>query len=351
MSYIHSIATYSPSHTVNQQEVKAFAKEIFSNSRFNLNRLLTVFDNTQIDRRTVLKELEWYGKSRSFKERNEEFCELGLELSTTVCQKVIQQAGLTPQDIDVLIVITSSGFVTPTLDARIIDELGFRDDIIRMPITGMGCAGGVYGLSRAREFSEFYPEKTILLVSVETCTLTFRPKDKRKANLVALSLFGDGAAAAIISSQKISSGIKLLGNLSQKWKNSLNIMGWNIHNDGLQVVFDKSIPDLIHKNFREVYDKFLKKFNKKEEDIKHFLFHPGGAKVIQAFEDVLNKKSDEFYYTSKILREYGNMSSPTVLYVIKEFLDQKQYGGSESGAISAMGPGFSCELVLFETVK
>lgn len=349
MAYIHSLARALPDFSIQQSQIQEFAKTIFAGSNLDLNRLLPVFKNASIENRPVLKDIEWYSKSKSFKEKNQEFLENSLNLGKLACERAIFKANLKPKDIDGFIVVTSSGFVTPTLDARLIDSLDLRENILRMPLTGLGCAGGAYGLARALELCKLYPEKNILLLAVETCTLTFRPDDKRKANLIALSLFSDGAAALVFNSKPKANSIQLLGSQSFKWKDSLNVMGWDVEQDGLQVIFDKSIPSLIHKNYPEIFSNFLVNNKLKNSDIKHFLYHPGGKKVLEAFQNALKIEDEKLIYSSSILRKYGNMSSPTVLFVIDEFIESQNFQSGDKGIIGAMGPGFTSESVLFET--
>ena len=349
MAYIHSLARALPEFSIQQNQIQEFARSVFEGSNLDLNRLLPVFKNSIIEKRPVLKDMEWYSKSKSFKEKNQEFLENSLILGKLACERAILKANLSPKDIDGFIVVTSSGFVTPTLDARLIDILNLREDILRMPLTGLGCAGGAYGLARANDLSKIYPDKNILVLAVETCTLTFRPDDKRKANLIALSLFSDGACALVLNSKPKANSIQLLGSHSYKWKNSLNVMGWDVEQDGLQVIFDKSIPSLINKNYLEIFSNFINLFKLNNDDIIHFLYHPGGKKVLDAFKSALNIEEEKLSYSTTILKNHGNMSSPTVLFVIDEFIESKNFQSGEKGIIGAMGPGFTSESLLFET--
>ncbi|HRG46868.1 MAG TPA: 3-oxoacyl-[acyl-carrier-protein] synthase III C-terminal domain-containing protein [Leptospiraceae bacterium] len=349
MSYIQSVARETPSTTVKQDEVREFAKAIFKNSSLDIERYLPVFEHSKIKSRPVLKDISWYGETKSFKDKNELFVIHATEMAEKSARLAIEKANLLPSEIDIIIVVTSSGFVTPTLDARLIDLLGLSTDVKRIPIIGLGCAGGANSIARAGELSTLYPDKNILVITVETCTLTFRPADKRKSNLIALSLFSDGSSSMIVSGKEKKKSIQIKTNASRKWRNSLDVMGWEIEMDGLQVVFDKSIPGLIAKNFLEFYMKFINQNKIKKEDIKHHLFHPGGAKVIEAFSNALEIGEDNFYYSMKVLQEYGNISSPTIFFVIEEFLKEQNFSSGEHGLFSAMGPGFSSDIILFTT--
>jgi alkylresorcinol/alkylpyrone synthase len=349
MSYIHSVAREIPTTTVKQTEVKEFAKTIFKNSNLDVEKYLPVFENSKIKSRPVLMDISWYGETKSFKEKNELFVIHATNMAEKSARLAIEKAKMLPSEIDIIIVVTSSGFVTPTLDANIIDLLGLSTDIKRIPIIGLGCAGGANSIARAGELSQLYPNKNILVITVETCTLTFRPSDKRKSNLIALSLFSDGSSSMVVSGKKKENSILIKTNASRKWRNSLDVMGWEIEMDGLQVVFDKSIPGLITKNFREFYMKFLNENKIEKEQIMHHLFHPGGAKVIEAFANSLELSEDNFQYSMKVLQEFGNISSPTIFFVIEEFLKDQKFNSGELGLFSAMGPGFSSDLVLFTT--
>jgi|JI9StandDraft_2_1071091.scaffolds.fasta_scaffold04460_5 alkylresorcinol/alkylpyrone synthase len=349
MSYIHSVAREVPVSTVKQEEVREFAKTIFKNSNLDVDKYLPVFENSKIKSRPVLMDISWYGETKSFKEKNELFVVHATAMAEKSARLAIEKAGMLPSDIDIIIVVTSSGFVTPTLDASLIDLLGLSTDVKRVPIIGLGCAGGANSIARAGELSQLYPNKNILVITVETCTLTFRPADKRKSNLIALSLFSDGSSSMVVSGKKKEKSIQIKTNASRKWRNSLDVMGWEIEMDGLQVVFDKSIPGLITKNFRDFYMKFLKENNVEKDQIKHHLFHPGGAKVIEAFANSLEISEDNFYYSMKVLQEFGNISSPTIFFVIEEFLKGQNFSSGELGLFSAMGPGFSSDIILFTT--
>jgi alkylresorcinol/alkylpyrone synthase len=349
MAYLHSIAKAIPP-LLSQKQIQNYAKEIFSDSNLSLDRLLPVFENALIENRPVLESLEWYNTSHSFSEKNELFLSHALELGSRACQKAIQNAHLQPEDIDAFLVITSSGFVTPTLDARLIDILGLREDVLRLPFTGLGCAGGVFGLARAHEISKLHPDWKVLVLAVETCTLTFRPGDKSKTNLVAFSLFSDGASALILSGEPKRNTIEILHHKTFKLPNSLRVMGWDVEEDGLQVVFDRSIPSIINKYFLKYYNSFCDSLPYAFLP-SHYIFHPGGRKVLEAFESILAIDSKELFYSYKVLKEYGNLSSPTVYLVLEEFLGTGNFLQGDFGIMVAMGPGFSCEILLFECKK
>ncbi len=347
--FIHSVAHQTPETFIDQIAVEKLAEELFKNSSLDLDKYRPIFQNTEIDQRPILMPIEYYSKDKTFKEKNDLFFEKALELSEKSIRKCLEQEKISPEEIGVFILVTSSGFVTPTLDATLIDKLQLSTDALRLPLTGLGCCGGAYSLARAMEYSKIFPNKKILITTVETCTLTFRPSDKRTANLVALSLFSDGASSMVVSSIPKKNSIQVLNSKSRKWRNSLDVMGWEVANDGLQVIFDKSIPALILKYFKEFYEEFLNENGLNHKEMKHFLYHPGGMKVLKAFARCLEIELEQLKYSHKILKNFGNLSSPTIFFVIEEFLKQKEFKLGEIGTMTAMGPGFSSELLSFIT--
>ena len=239
-----------------------------------------------------------------------------------------------------------------TIDAVLINELGIDTHIIRTPLWGLGCVGGAVGLSNALRYTKANPRGAVMLIAVEICSLAFMKDDLSKSNIIASALFSDGGASTLVVGRENSlfnsKGINLIDSYSTTYYDSLDVMGWDVVENGFKAVFSKDIPNIVSKYVRNDVIKFLSKFDLEIDDIEHFIFHPGGVKVINAYEDSLNLSKSALRYTKKVLREHGNMSSPTVLYVLKEFLDSCDYSEGDYGLISALGPGFSSELILFQ---
>ncbi len=353
MPKIISVAVENAPIRVEQDEVKEFARAIFSRRRDDIDRLIGVFNNASILTRHFTEERSWYGNDHGFSERNRLYVERAVRMSASCAAKCLAAAGISPKEFNHIIFVSSTGISTPSIDARLHNILGFDPHVRRTPIWGIGCAGGAVGLSRALEYTRAMPEHAVLLIAIELCGLTFRKDDYSKSNLIGTSLFSDGSAAVLVAGDKHplsrGKGLVLLNSLSTIYDSSLDVMGWEVEDNGLKVIFSKDIPTIVHNSVRPNIDEIAAHNGLRLQDIKHYILHPGGPKVISAYEEALGLTHDELRFTRKVLSEHGNMSSPTVLYVLKEFLDSKEYGTGEYGLISALGPGFSSELILFRT--
>ncbi len=251
------------------------------------------------------------------------------------------------QQIDYIIYINTTGLATPIIDARLINILVLRRDIRRTPIWGLGCAGGAAGLSHAHHHAVGHSKDRVLVVAVELCGLTFIHDDFTKSNFVASALFADGAAAALICGDDVESdGLDIVDTQSTFYPDSLEVMGWNIVSRGMQVVFDKRIPKIVIENAASELDGLLGDNYLSREDIVQFMYHPGGAKVVEAYESAYGTNGNGFVHSRDVLREYGNMSSVTVLYVVERYLKKHGIGNPDYGVISALGPGFCSESLL-----
>lgn len=355
MPKIISTATADAPYILPQSEIKNFTYNLFSGSDIDIERLIGVFDNSEITQRHISVEPEWLSMEHSFKERNEIFAEVSLQLAEQAIVECLAGVNTTPSKIDNIIYVTSTGVMTPTLDARLFNELGFNGHIKRIPLWGLGCAGGAAGISRAMDIARAYPKENVLVLAVELCSLTFQKDDLSKSNIVAASLFGDGCACALIAGveNELSSNEKspeLIGLLSTIYKNSLDVMGWDIVDTGFSVVFSRDIPTIVKENVKPNIAELLQMHGLQIDDVKHYITHPGGLKVINAYEESLGLTTGTLNISRKILKEHGNMSSPSVIYVLDEFLKNIQnVKAGEYGLISSLGPGFSSELILFKT--
>lgn len=355
MPKIISTATADAPYVLPQNEIKNFTYNLFSGSDIDIERLISVFDNSEIIQRHISVEPEWLSKEHSFEERSGIFAEVSLRLAKQAIVECLAGVNTTPAKIDNIIYVTSTGVMTPTLDARLFNELGFNGHIKRLPLWGLGCAGGAAGISRAMDIARAYPKENVLVLAVELCSLTFQKDDISKSNIVAASLFGDGCACVLVAGDEneLAANEKapeLVASLSTIYDNSLDVMGWDIVDTGFSVVFSRDIPTIVKENVKPNIAELLTMYNLEIEDIKHYITHPGGLKVINAYEESLGVKSGTLNISRKILKEHGNMSSPSVIYVLDEFLKNiKNVKAGEYGLISSLGPGFSSELVLFKT--
>jgi alkylresorcinol/alkylpyrone synthase len=245
--------------------------------------------------------------------------------------------------VDTIVAVSTSGIATPSLDALLVERLGLRRDVERLPVFGLGCAGGVLGLARAAALARARPGARVLLVVVELCGLTFRLGDRSKSNLIASALFGDGAVACVVSTA--TEGPTLLAWGEHTWPDSLDVMGWRVENDGLGVVFSRDIPTLVRKDFTAVTDAFLARHGLTRGRIDHFVCHPGGAKVVNALEEALDLPAGALEDSRAVLRDYGNMSAATVLFVLERALGAGRRGRC---LLSSLGPGFTAGFLLAE---
>ena len=335
---------------VAQHKVKEYARAIFQPSFPQIDRIIGVFDSTGIVTRNFCQPLSYYGDIHGFKAQNDEYIRIALEYSVRAVQQCMDAASLDASEITDILYVSTTGLSTPSIDALIINRMRLNPNINRTPVFGLGCAGGVGGFSKAATLAVANPNAIVLLVCVELCSLTFLRNDYSKSNLVGASLFADGVAACIIAGDNrkasLSSSVNYLGSQSKLYYDTLDVMGWQFHDSGFKVLFSQDIPVLISDNIKSDVCQFLKKYNLSLSDIKNFIFHPGGRKVLAAYEASLQITPDQLRNTREVMYEYGNMSSATVLYVLERYCAQRFEDGY--GLMLAMGPGFSSEMALLE---
>jgi alkylresorcinol/alkylpyrone synthase len=339
--HINAIATAVPLHVLHQGEVADRAGRVFTGPEFE--RLRPVYANAEIETRHSCVPIEWYETGHGFAERNRLYVDSALALLEEAARNVLDRAGLDPRAVDGVVVASTTGIVTPSLDAMLVDRLGLRRDVERLPIFGLGCAAGVLGLARTAALAEARPGSRWLFLVVELCGLTFRSADQSKSNVVATALFGDGAAACLVSADP--TGPAIIGWGEHIFEASLDVMGWDVVDDGLKVVFSRDIPTLIRKEIGVLVARFLDRKGLALSDIAEFCCHPGGAKVLDALEDVFGVQRRGLVHSRNVLRRYGNMSAATVLFVLAESLAA---GGRGRRLLTALGPGFTAGFLLLE---
>lgn len=351
MPRILSVSTCEFPFKSGQNELKRFSKEMFGPEYEDINRLLDSYDNAEITERNLCVPIEFFKEKKSFSERNNLYIKNVLKYSVEVINDALSKSGIGKDKITDIVFVSSTGISTPSIDALLINEMKLNPYINRIPVWGLGCAGGVSGLSKVFVIAKANPDAVILLLAAELCSLTFIKNDLSKSNLIAAGLFSDGISAVItagrnISSQSCRHEIEIINSQSRLYYNSLNVMGWDIIDSGFKVIFSRDIPSIVNSKIKEDIDAFLHKNNLRLPYIKNFIVHPGGKKVIEAYEKALGINPVRFANTRKVLRENGNMSSATVLYVLNEFID----GGFENGygLMMSLGPGFSSEMLLLK---
>jgi alkylresorcinol/alkylpyrone synthase len=337
-----ALATAVPPYALKQSEVRQRAQHLFAGAGAGgeVERLLPVFLNAGIDTRYSCVPIDWYDEPPGWKERNRIYLESAVDLLERVTLACLDQAGLGPEAIDAIIVVSTTGIATPSLDALLMERLAMRRDVDRLPVFGLGCAGGVLGLSRAAAMARERPGRRVLYLVVELCALCFRKGDFSKSNIVATALFGDGAAGAILSSE--GDGPRFGPGGQHTWRQSLDIMGWAVEPDGLRAIFSRDIPAFVRAGMRDATAAFLERNGLGLGDIDAFVCHPGGAKVLSALEEAFEIGDGALAEGRSVLRDYGNMSAATVCFVLERTLRAPPPPGPPQRMLmTAMGPGFT----------
>lgn len=347
MARIAAVGTAVPEHVISQEAVQAFSRDHFSGSLDGLHRLLSVFDRAAIARRYFAMKPDWLAGAHSFAERNARFVEEATNLAASAAESCLERAGLDPMEVGTLLVVSTTGIATPSIDAYLIERLGMSPHTRRLPIWGLGCAGGVAGLARAAELARSEPSGFVMLVAVELCGITFCPEDRSKSNFIATALFGDGAGAVLVAGEEAeASGPRLLGAHSTLWPKTYDVMGWDVADDGFRVRFSREIPAFVRRYVRPAVEGFLKPYGLGPSDVAHHILHPGGPKVLGAYAEALELASELLVIPKAVLRDYGNMSSASVLFVLDRVLAESQATAGDYGLLFALGPGFSAEQLL-----
>lgn len=348
MPFIAAVAKVDLPFKTDQQAVKNQAHQMFSVNFPQTDRLIFAFDNTEIITRNFCKPLSYYAEPNTFEERNNEYIANTLRYSVQAVEDCIAKAGITKDDITDILFVSTTGLATPSMDALIINKLRLNPHVNRSPLWGLGCGGGVSGMAKANMAAIANPDAVVLLVSVELCSLTLIKSDYSKSNFIGSSLFSDGIAACIIKGDNYGTGMPVtyVASSSKLYYDSLEVMGWEFQDTGFKVLFSKDIPTFIHEHVKQDITEFLAKHNLQLSDIKNFIFHPGGKKVLDAYTDALGVEGDFLNKTRTVMNNYGNMSSCTVLYVLEKFMSEGFENGY--GLMMAMGPGFSSEMVLLK---
>ncbi|MCW2276682.1 type III polyketide synthase [Heliophilum fasciatum] len=370
MPQILSVGTAVPPYCVDQAMARRFAHSLFASSFADIGRLLTVFEHSQIEERYFCVPTEWFEKPHDVVEKNRLYEEHAVALAATAIETCLAQAGVAVQDVDTLLCVSSTGIATPTIDIHIANKLGMSPHLHRLPLWGLGCAGGVAGIARAAEMARAYPGRYVLLVTVELCGLTFIWDDRSKSNLIATSLFSDGAAAVLIAhepmrrrghgrsygsgteaipghsrSRSLRAGPEIIDCQSTRWPGTGDVMGWQVTEQGLKVVFSRQIPQIVRTKWAPVVKAFIAGEGLGPGDVRRVIAHPGGLRVIEAYEAAMGWSAEDTAASRAVLRHYGNMSSATVLFVLAKALADPPPPGSY-GLMTALGPGFCSELAL-----
>ncbi|RYG22044.1 MAG: type III polyketide synthase [Chitinophagaceae bacterium] len=310
-----------------------------------VRKVIKIIENAAVDRRYSFLSPEEVFSNSSFEERNEIYIKEAIKYGTECLASALAKASWIPQDLDYIITVSCTGIMIPSLDAYIINELKLRQDIVRLPVTEMGCAAGVSGLIYAKNFLKSNPGKRAAVIAVESPTATFQLNDYSMANIVSAAIFGDGAACVLLSSKDGDDGPEIVDEEMYHFFDATQMMGFKMRNTGLQMVLDPEVPETIAANFPSIIHPFLAKNNLEIKDIDYLIFHPGGKKIVKLVEELFSDLGKNINDTKEVLRLYGNMSSATILYVLERFLNSTPNEG-KTGLMLSFGPGFSAQRIL-----
>lgn len=343
---LHSLSTALPPHELPQDLVQTRARAILGPKYPQFERLLSTFTTSGIETRFSVAPIDWFSEPHGWTDRNSLYLSGATAMFVDAARQALTAADWQAGEVDTVVTVSSTGIATPTIEALAFRDMGFREDVIRVPVFGLGCAGGVSGLSVAQSLAAARPGTRVLLVVVECCTLSFRADRMQKADIIATVLFGDGAAAACISTEipAFRRRVTLSRGRQKTWPDTLGIMGWDVDDTGLGVVFDRSIPDFTTKHFAGAVGSALEAASLQPDQIDRYVCHPGGAKVVDAIEGALDLTQGALGAEREVLRQFGNMSAPTVMFVMKAVLDA---GTSGQMLACALGPGFTASFLPF----
>jgi len=343
---ITSVATELPPYSRSTKEIIPFLKVWLTGQEDRFQRkVIKLFENAGVERRYSIMDADEVFQNTSFEEKNAIYKRETIKLAENALVKALKKGNLKPTDIDFIITVSCTGIMIPSVDAYLINRLEMNQDIVRLPVTEMGCVAGISGMIYANNFLKANPNKRAVVLAVESPTSTFQLDDYSMVNIVSAAIFGDGCACAILSSYENEAGPEIMDDSMYHFFDAEHMMGFELRNTGLQMVLDKEVPEKIAEHFPKFTHPFLNRNKMTIRDIDHLIFHPGGKKIVQTVEQLFGTLGKNIDITKAILKEYGNMSSATVLYVLERFLDQ----GVEKGAVGLMlsfGPGFTAQRLL-----
>lgn len=345
---IVTVSKQLPKYSRTTEEIIPFLDSwlVGQEERF-IRKVKKIFEGAAVAiRYSIMDPIEVFTQT-SFAERNAIYVREVIALGTKVLEKTLAKAHWKPTDLDYIITVSCTGIMIPSLDAYLINTLQLRQDIVRLPVTEMGCAAGISGIIYAKNFLKANPGKRAAVIAVESPTATFQLNDFSMANIVSAAIFGDGAACVLLSSHEEDEGPEVLAEEMYHFYDNIQMMGFNLTNSGLQMVLDIEVPNTIATHFPEIIHPFLAKNNLTIEDIDHLIFHPGGKKIVQTVEALFSDLGKNIDDTKEVLRLYGNMSSATVLYVLERFVDNPPKKGTK-GLMLSFGPGFSAQRILLQ---
>jgi len=344
---ISASATALPPYLITRDDVKYYMGKVFDIPERRVEAMMAIVDNAQVHQRHSIFPIEYTIEPRALAKTNNEYIEHAVKLGREAAEKCLCRAGLRPDEVDLIITVSCTGFMIPSLDAHLIKLMGFRSNIRRMPFTELGCAAGAMAISRAADFIKSNPGANVLIISVELPSLTFQRKDISQANLISSILFGDGAAAVVVTGQS-KPGPRVLVTETYTFPDSLGAMGFDLRDSGFHILLAKDVPEMIGERIEELVHGFLERHGKSRQDIKGWILHPGGARLLGNIEEKLGLCKCDTQPSWDILGNVGNLSSATILFILQEWLEKRPLKAGEHAMAAAFGPGFSAEFLLLQ---
>lgn len=353
---IASVGTAHPPNRYEQSDLIAAFETHWAQRHHNVRRVAQLHTAAQVGGRWLALPMDEY-LGLDFGAANDAFIRVGTDVAAEALTTALDRAGLEPSDVDLIIFTTVTGVAAPSIDARLVNRIGLRSDVKRVPMFGLGCVAGAAGTARLHDYLRAYPDQVAVLVSVELCSLTLQRTDLSIANLLASGLFGDGAAAIVavgdaraarMALDPSTAGPRVTAHQSRFYPDTEHVMGWDVGKDGFKIVLSPDVPNMVTRHLGDDLDAFLALHDLTRADITSWVCHPGGPKVLLAFEETLGLTRDDLALTWHSLREVGNLSSASVLHVLHDTIAQRRPEPGAKGVMLAMGPGFCSELVLLE---
>ncbi|MGB7842912.1 MAG: type III polyketide synthase [Salinimicrobium sp.] len=345
---ISTVAKQMPPYSKETKDVIPFVEEWLDGQEERFRRkVIKIFEGAAVDKRYSIMSPEDVFTATSFEEKNKIYEREAKKMGELVLKKALDKAGWAANSLDYIITVSCTGIMIPSLDAYLINALRLRQDVVRLPVTEMGCAAGISGIIYADNFLKANPGKRAAVIAIESPTATLQLNDFSMANMVSAAIFGDGAACVLLSSEEDATGPEIIGQDMYHFFGATDLMGFDLTNNGLKMILDPAVPETIAEHFPKIIHPFLKKNNSSIEQVQHLIFHPGGKKIVQTVEDLFGKLGKDIDDTKAVLRLYGNMSSVTVLYVLERFMNKPIEKG-EQGLMLSFGPGFSAQKILLQ---
>lgn len=346
--FVAATSTALPPHIISRDDVKYYMGRVFDIPERRLEAMMSIVDNAQVHKRHVIFPLDYTVEPRSLEKTNQEYMEHAIFLGQRAAEQCLERAGMQAHEIDLIITVSCTGFMIPSLDAHLINRMGFRSDVRRMPFTELGCAAGAMAIGRASDFLQAYPGGNVLVLAVELPSLTFQRKDISQANLISSILFGDGAAAVIVSGKQNGRSPRILTSETYTFPDSLDAMGFDLRDSGFHILLSKDVPEMIGAKIEGLVDGFLSRHGQTRQSIRGWILHPGGSRLLGNVEAALGLTKCQTQPSWDILGNVGNLSSATILFILQEWLEKRPLKKGEVAFTAAFGPGFSAEFLLLQ---